>query len=887
MRRRKHLLENLDQDIRDHIERETEDNIGRGMSPEEARQAALRKFGNVARIKEETREIWRIVWLEQLCQDIRYAARILRKSPGFTAVAVLTLALGIGANTAIFSVVQAVILDPLPYPQADRLVMLWERLRLRNYQNDQNDPSPGNFADWRTQNSVFEDIAAIQDRSFNLTGSGEPVRVEGEAVSASMFSLLRVNTALGRTFNSAEDVSGGPPVVVMGYGLWTSLFGADPHILEKSILLDGISYQVIGVMNRSFRFPDPANFHVSEADQLWVPIGFSPADLSNHESHYLQGCLARLKPGVTLRQAQAEMDGIAERMTREHPNTNQGVGVNVLPLREELVGNVELELWFLLGAVSLVLLMVCANVANLLLVRASARSRELVLRMALGARCIRILRQLLTESVFLALIGGLVGVLVANMGVHALQGVRALQTLGPSGLPTIGELGLGAPVLAFSIAISLLTGLIFGTVPAWQLMRTDLRESLAGGAHGSGSPSRLSLREILVVTETATGVTVVTCAALLLHSFLLLQQAPLGFDPSRLLTLRAIPRSTQYTEPWQRSSFYRQALEKIRGVPGVKSAGAVSFLPLTFFQASKGFSIEGRLALAPGELPMARYDVVSPGYFEAMGIPVLRGRDVSWRDTLETLPVIVINEAMAQKYWPNQDPVGKRIKEGRPDEAQLPWLTVVGMVGNFHDFEVARQPGPTIFFPISQVATGTALLRDWVVRTGGNPLAVASGVREAIWSINKDMPISRVQPMEQVRSSSVAQQQFTLLLLGLFAGLALVLAGVGLYGVTAYATARRTHEIGIRMALGAQRYDVMCLVLFQGARIGFVGVAVGMVSALFSTRLMGTLLYGVGATDPFSFGGVTILLAVVILIACYIPARRAMSTDPMVAVRYE
>jgi putative ABC transport system permease protein len=379
---------------------------------------------------------------------------------------------------------------------------------------------------------------------------------------------------------------------------------------------------------------------------------------------------------------------------------------------------------------------------------------------------------------------------------------------------------------------------------------------------------------------------VVTCAALLLHSFLLLQQTPLGFDPEGLLTLRAIPRSTQYTEPWQRSSFYRQALEKIRGVAGVKAAGAVSFLPLTFFQASKGFSVEGQPALAPGELPMARYDVVSPGYYSTMGIPVLRGRDVSWRDTLETVPVIVINEAMAQKYWPNQDPVGKRIKEGRPDET-MPWLTVVGVVANFHDFEVARPPAPTIFFPISQVSTGSALLRDWVVRTNGNPLAVASGVRDAIWSINKDMPISRVQPMEQVRFNSVAQQQFTLLLLALSAGLALALAGVGLYGVTAYATARRTREIGIRMALGAQRSDIMRMVLFEGAGIGFVGVALGIVAALFSTRLMGALLYGVGATDPLAFAGMAILLAVVILIACYIPARRAMGTDPMIAVRYE
>jgi putative ABC transport system permease protein len=728
-------------------------------------------------------------------------------------------------------------------------------------------------------------MAAIQDKSFNLTGSGEPVRIYGDGVSASLFSLLQVHTALGRTFTSEEDVSGGPHVVVIGYALWATRFGADPQILQKSILLDGEKYQIIGVMERGFRFPDPANFHGVQADQLWVPIALSPADLSNHGSHFLQGAVARLKPQVTLGEAQAQMDGIAGRLTRDHPTSNQGVGVNVIPLREQLVGNVEFELWILLASVSLVLLIVCANVANLLLVRVSTRGRELALRIALGAGRIRILRQLLTESVLLSLLGGCAGVFLAAWGVHALQGFRALQTLGPSGLPLVGELGVGGPVLAFSLAISILAGVVFGFVSAWQLMRSKVQDALKGSARESASLSGRSLREVLVVAETALGVIVVVGAALLLRSFLLLQQTPLGFDPGGLLTFRVIPRSTQYSQPWQRTSFYQQALVKIQGVPGVKSAGAVSFLPLTFFQASKGFSVEGQLPLASGELPMARFDVVSPGYFETMGVPVLKGRDLSWRDTLQTLPVIVINEAMAQTYWPDQNPVGKRIKEGRPDES-LTWLTVVGVVGDFRDFDVASRPRPAIFFPLSQVANG-GLLRDWVVRTEGNPLTAASGVREAIWSVNRDMPISRVQTMEQVRSSSLSQQQFTLVLLGVFAGLALILAGVGLYGVTAYATAQRTREIGIRMALGAQRHDVMRLVLYRGASIGFAGVGIGLVAALVLTRLMRTLLYGVRATDPLAFAGVATLLALVTLAACYVPARRAMRTDPMVAVRCE
>ena len=887
MGRRKRMLENFDQDLRDHIETETQDNIERGMPPEEARYAALRKFGNVTRVKEEVWEVWSVIWLEQLVQDVRYAARVLRKSPGFTAVAVLTLALGIGANTAIFSVVQAVILEPLPYPQPNRLVMLWERVRLRNYQNDLNDPSPGNFADWRAQNSVFEDVAAIQDRSFNLTGNGEPLRVEGEAVSASLFSLLQVPMALGRTFTFDEDVSGGPRVVVMGYGLWVSRFGADPQVLHKSVLLDGVSYQVIGIMDRSFRFPDPANFHgAAQTDQLWVPIALSRADLSNHGSHFLQGALARLKPEATLSQARLQMDAIAQRLIHEHPGTNEGVGVNVVPLREQLVGNVKSELCILLGAVALVLLMVCANVANLWLVRASTRGRELALRIALGAPRMRILRQLFTESLLLALLGGGAGMLVASWGLRALQGARALQTLGPSGVPSVGTLGVGLPVLAFTLAVSLLAGLIFGMAPAWQVVRCNVQRGLKEGARESDSPSRLGLRDVMVVAEIALGVIVVVGAALLLRSFVLLQQTPLGFDPRGLLTLRAIPRSTQYSQPWQRSSFYRQALAKIEAVPGVKSAGAVSFLPLTFFQASKGFSVEGQPALTADELPMAAYDLVSPGYFETLGVPVLQGRDFSWSDTQQTLPVIVVNEAMAQKYWPNEDPVGQRIKEGRADAA-MPWLTVIGVVGNFRHFDVASPPRPTMFFPISQLAAGTALLRDWVVRTSGNPLAIAAGVRQAVWSLDKDMPISRVQAMEEVRSSSVAKQQFTLLLLGLFAGLAVALASVGLYGVTAYATALRTREIGIRMALGAQRRQVMRLVLFHGAALGFAGVSVGIVAALLLTRLMSALLYGVRATDPLAFGAVAVLLSLVILVACYIPARRAMHTDPMVALRYE
>ena len=877
----------MEEEIRAHMEDRANDLERSGVPRAEAERRARLEFGGYQKFKEECREALGAHFLETLLQDIQYGSRMLRKSPGFTAVTVFTLTLGIGANAAIFSVVQAVILEPLPYPGANRLVMVWERVHLPTYQSDQNDPAPGNFADWRAQSSAFEDMAAIQDKSFNLTGDGEPLRVEGEAVSASLFPLLQVQASLGRTFTAGEDVPGGPHVVVMGHGLWTSRYGSDPQILKKSILLDGVSYQVIGVMPSSFRFPDPANFHASiQGDQLWIPIALSPADLSNRGSHYLQGVMGRLKPHVTLSEAQSQLEGIAERLTQQHPDSNKGVGVNVIALQEALVGNVETELWILFGAVSLVLLMICANVANLLLVRASTRERELALRIALGARRIRVLRQLLTESVLLALIGGCAGVVFAGWGVHVLQSLRAFQTVGPSGLPQVGELGIGTPVLGFSLVISLLAGLIFGIAPVLQLMRSGVQDSLKGGLRKSDSSARLNLRDALVVAETALGVVVVVGAALLLRSFVLLQQTPLGFDTALLLTFRAIPRSTQYSQPEQRVSFYREALARIRAASFVESAGAVSFLPLTFYQASQGFSVEGRPNPASDELPMALYEVVSPGFFQTMRIPLIEGRDVTWNDAPQGFPVVVINEAMARMYWPNEIAIGRRIKEGRPDD-KLPWLTIVGVVGNFRDFDVARQPRPTIFYPVSQFAGGTGLLRDWAVRAAGDPLAMASGVREAIWHVDKDMPVSRVQSMDQVRSNSLAEQQFTLLLLGLFAILALIIAIVGLYGVTAYAAAQRTREIGIRMALGAQRRDVMRMILFHGASIGLLGVAIGIVAALAFARLMRSLLYGVGATDPLSFGGVAILVATVTLVACYVPARRAMRVDPIVALRYE
>jgi putative ABC transport system permease protein len=814
--------------------------------------------------------------------DLKFALRQLRKSPGFTFVAVATLALGIGANTVIFSVVNAVLLQPLPYPDFSRLVMVWERVRLPYYQSDLNDVAPGNFADWRRQNSVFEDMAAIEDRSFNLTGAREPLRVEGEAVSASLFTLLRVRPALGRAFTAAEDVAGGPRVVVMAYNLWLSRFGGDPQILNHSILLNGASYTVVGIMPPEFLFPDPANFHLAGAeDQLWVPIGLSPAELANHGSHQLQGVLARLKPGLSLPEVQAQMDGIARRLAERYPESNTGVGINLRPLRSELVpGATSAALWILLGAVSFILLMVGANLANLLLARASTRRRELAVRLALGAGRMRIIRQLLTESLLLALAGGALAVLLT------LWGVPLLLRLSPGDLPVFGSIGVNGPVFAFTLLISTLAGLAFGIWPALVATRYDLHEGLKEGARETAGGPGQKMRSSLVVAEIALGVVVLVGAGLLLRSFLLLEQAPLGFQPEGLLTFRAIPRAEKYSHLSQRTAFYQQALEKIGTLPGVISTAAVSFLPLSLYRSGKGFSIEGRPAAGPGEIPMAEYNVVSPGYFRAMQIPLREGRDVSWSDTALTLPVIVINHACARIYWPNQDPLGKRIKQGLPGDP-APWLTVVGVVDDVREFDIATPPRPAVYFPISQFDARGGLLRDWVVRTQGNPNALVPVVREAIWSIDRDLPISRVRTMEQIRSLSLASRQFNVVLLGLFACLAVVLASVGVHGVTAYAIAQRTHEIGIRVALGAQREDVLKLILGQGIRLACIGSIIGLAASLVLTRLMNSVVYGVRTTDPLSLAGAAILLGLVALTACYLRARDALRIDPMEALRCE
>jgi predicted permease len=870
--RRRQVDDDLDEEIRFHVERKIESYLSEGMSPEEARRFALREFGGIEQSKESCRDARKVNWIRDVGLDLRYAARLLRKSPALTAVVVITLGLGIGANTAVFSIVYPVLVAPLPYPQSDRLVMVWEEVHLPSYQNDQNTPSPGNFADWSRDNRCFEDVAAMRDRAFNLSGDGEPVRVEGEAVSANLFSVLGVRPSLGRVFTPEEDQPGNEREAIIGYGLWQSRFGSNPQAIGQTFLINGDPFKLVGVMPPGYHFSDPD-------DQLWVPLALSQADLANHGSHYLR-IVARLKSGVTLDQARSEMKSLAARITEAYPQTNTGQTVNLIPLREQLAAGARPVLLLVFAAVAFVLLIACANVANLILARASARHREIAVRRALGAGRGRILRQLLTESILLAQLGGLLGLALAYLG------VAAFKLFGSAaGIPRLDEVKANGAVLAFSFIVSALAGVVSGVAPAWQASRGVLREALREGAAESAARSRLRARNLLILVETALGMIVLAGAGLLFRSFVALERVPLGFEPGGVLSFRAIPRGQQYAEPVRQTQFYQQALDRIVALPGVRSAGAITFIPLTQARGSKGFSIEGR-APAAGELPMADYEVASPDYFRTMSVPIVQGRDFSWNDTPQNRSVIIINQAMARTFWPGDDPVGARIKQGRPDQP-LPWLTIAGVAGDVREYDVETPPRPAMYFPVSQFQEASGVLRDWVVRTSGDPLALAPAVREAIWSLDKDLPISRVQTMEQVHSVNIAPQRFRLLVIGLFALLSLMLATAGLYGVTSYSVALRSREIGIRMALGARPRDVLARTMAQGLLPVILGIVIGIFAGLAVTRLISALLYGVSAADPAAYAGAAALLATVALIACYVSARRAISLDPMLALRRE
>ncbi len=863
-------LENeLDEELRYHLEKQVEQNVRGGMSPEEARHAARRSFGGVEQSKEQCRDARRVRLFEELWQDLRYGLRMLWKNPGFTLIAILALALGIGANTAIFSVVNTVLLRPLPYKDPDRLVMVWEDNTKKGFPRDT--PAPANFIDWRDQNQVFEGMAAIAEQSFNLTGIGEPERIDGRRVSASLFPLLGVEPQLGRAFLPEEDSPGGSRVVILSYGLWQRRFGSDVNITGKPLTLNGESYTVVGVMPPHFQFP-------SREDQLWVPIAFTSQGAANRGGHYLE-VIARTKPGITLEQAQAAMNTIAARLQQQYPDQNTDIGAVVIPLHEQVVGDIKPALLVLLGAVGFVLLIACANVANLLLARAAVRQKEIALRVALGASRLRLIRQFLTESILLAALGGAVGLLLS------LWGVNLLKAFVPENISQAHAVTIDAKVLGFTVMVSMLTGLIFGLAPATQASNFNLNETLKEGGRDSAAGSRGNrIRGVLVVAEVAVSLVLLVGAGLLINSFLRLRNVDPGFRADNLLTMRLVLPRQKYPDQTRRTDFYTDLIRRVEALPGVRSAAVTNWIPLVPQGDSQGISIEGRPDPGPGKNPIVVTRVISPHYFSTMGIQLSQGQQFGEQGRPDSPRVAIISEAMAQRFWPGEDPMGKRFKTGGFNSPN-PWMEIVGVTKDVRQVKLDADPKPQMYVPYTQPEFFVP--SHLVVKTNVEPGSLAATVRRTVWEIDRDQPVSNVSTMEEVLSESVARQRFTMLLLCVFAATALALASIGIYGVMSYSVAQRTHEFGIRMALGARGLDVLKLAISQGAKLILIGVAIGLASSFILTRFMSSLLFDVTATDPLTFMGVSLLIVVIALVACFIPARRATKVDPLIALRYE
>ncbi|HEV2915208.1 MAG TPA: ABC transporter permease [Pyrinomonadaceae bacterium] len=800
--------------------------------------------------------------MNTLLQDLRYGIRMLLKNPGFAFVAVIALALGIGANAAIFSVVNAVLLRSLPYDDPERLIVVKEN---KPPQFPEFSVSPGNFLDWQKQNTVFEKLAAIRGYSYNLVDKGEPERLRGARISAGLFEMLGVKPARGRSFLAEEDQPGHETVAILSHALWQRRFGADEKIIGQAITMNATSYTVIGIMPPTFQFPD-------RETELWTPVAFDAQQAQQHGAHYIS-VVGRLKRGVSLQQASTEMSAIAGRLAQSYPDSNAGWGVTLFPMQEYEAREIKPALLVLLGAVALVLLIACANVANLLLARATARQREIAIRTALGASRWRVIRQLLTESILLAIVGGGVGLLLA------VWGVDLLLALAPPDLPRGQGSALDARVLGFTILITLLTGVVFGLAPALQSSRPNLNETLKEGGRGTtGGHHRV--RSSLVITEVALALVLLIGAGLLIRSFYRLQQVNPGFNPKNALTVSVSLPAKKYAEDDQQAAFFSQLIERVSALPGVVAVGATQSLPIQGDYVL-GFNIQGRPPDAPGEEPSTNYYAVNSEYFKAMGIPLLRGRLFTEQDKKDAPRVAVINETMAKKFFPGEDPIGKGINVTNGPER---FREIVGIVGDVKQYGLDQPTTAQTYEPYLQAPFSAMTL---IVRTEGNPTALNAGVRGQVLSIDKDQPVSRIRTLEEVISESVAKQRFSMLLLGVFAVVALVLAAVGLYGVMSYAVTQRTHEIGIRMALGAQQKDVLRLVVGHGMILAMVGVGIGLLASFALTRVMTTLLFGVGATDPLTFLVIPALLTIVALGASFFPARRAMKVDPMIALRYE
>jgi len=804
--------------------------------------------------------------------DVRYAVRALRKHPGFAAVVVLTLALGIGANAAIFSVVNAVVLRPLPFTRADRLAVIWGNLPALHFTDIV--VSAAEYLDFRTDNQAFDGMAAYDTTAFNLTGRGEPERVDGAVVTTNLFAVLGAAPAAGRPFVERDGEPGGARVAILSDALWRRRFGGDASLIGRTVTLDGNSVVVVGIMPRGFHFPD-------DTVDVWTPIVFD-ADLvtDNNRGSRSYTVIGRLKQNVATDQAQAAMDVVTERMAHAHPTQYRGgFTATVRGLQEEVVGGTRQALFVLLGAVGLVLLVACANVANLLLARAHARRKEVAIRRALGARRGRIVRQLLTESLVLAVLGGCAGLLLA------VWGVDVLIAFAPRDIPRLGEITLDGRVVAFTAATATITGVLFGLVPAVHASHTNLHETLKDGGRATGGRRRGRLLATLVVSEMALALVLLIAAGLLINSLVRLQDVPPGFDPRRVLTLRIAPPPAKYT--FEKSDrFYTEILARLAAQRGVEAAAAVNALPFSGFGGDRSFFLEGQLAPGPDSKPDEQVRFVTAGYFAAIRIPVRRGREFEDRDTMQAKPVAVVNEALARKYSPNGSAIGKRVTF---DRQQPKWYEVVGVVANIRDRSLSREPQPQLYVPYSQplFAGATARSMFLVVRTAGDPLAAAQTVRDIITSVDPDQPMASVKSMEQRIADTLPSPRCNTLLMSLIASVALLLAALGIYGVIAYSATERTHEIGVRIALGATGRAIVGLLVGEGIVLALAGTAVGIVAAVGLTRVMASLLFGVAPTDPATFAAVSTLLVAIALVASWLPARRATRVDPLTALRAE
>jgi putative ABC transport system permease protein len=800
--------------------------------------------------------------METLLQDIRYGVRSLLKRPGFTAIALSALALGIGANTAIFTLVNAVLLRPLPFAEPDRLVWVWGNIKGGG---NRASVAPLDFLDYRQQNTTFEEFAAsfTMPLRLNLTGNGDPERLEANGVTGNYFRALGAKPAFGRTFELENEKPGSDQVAVLSYGLWQKRFAGDPEILKRTVVLDGRSFAVIGVMPQDFSFPRAAD--------VWVPMNFdiSPG-MKQRKAHFLRP-IGKLRPGVTIAQAQADTDAIARRLEEQYPESNSGWNLRLVSLREQLVGNTRPTLFILFGAVGFVLLIACANVANLLLVRAAGRQKEIAVRTALGAGRWRIVRQMITESVLLSLVGGLLGTLLA------LWGVELLVALSAGNLPVTAVVRIDATVLAFTLAVSLVTGVLFGLAPAIRTMKLNLSDSLKEGSRSGGdSAHRNRTRSVLVVLESAVAVVLLIGAGLLVRSLLRLQDTSPGFDARNVLTMGVnLPREKY--DGNKPANFFSELESRVAALPGVETVGLVSELPLSGQLNDMPYTVEGRPPVSIDQAFDSDFRRINTNYFSALRIPFLRGRDFTEQEVRQNAKVLIISQLLAQQVFPNEEPLGKRLIMSFGNQA----FEIIGIVGDIRDRALESDPQSAMYMPAYEGSMNV------VVRSTSEPASLAAAVRKEVLQIDPNQPVADVRTMQQWLDDSVAAPKYRTALLGLFALVALALASTGIYGVMSYSVSQRTHEIGVRMALGARRLDVLRLVVRQGMTLVTVGVGIGLAGAFALTRLMDSLLFGVTAKDPFTFVAVAALLTLVAFVACYLPARRATKVDPLVALRYE